>query len=785
MGQYSSYFLYQKFEQRGEQEAIPVYPNVYSIDADGTRERVVKIQDDPQCGYDPPVKPIYKWVNIPITQDYVCDDCPEYQTRWVRTDDTTCIGEPEPPKKKLISTYLTTYGVKTDEVECNDNPTLTSGETRHYNTITAIIGDCVTKIGDLAFGHFVVGQYALLRSVNSDVDGVCNIPNGVTAIGGGAFQFCSGLTNVIIPDSVTTIGAAAFDGCINITSITIGSGVTSINGIAFGSCRSLTGITINATTPPTLIGDDPLYDTNNCPIYVPCDYYADYVQFWSSYKSRLLPIEPCDKVKIKEGENIVFYDGNATLMKSEVSPYDYKSPYIGNCVITFEPSCFKGEQLTNITIPDSVIKINDYTFSGCTSLTSVTLGNSVASIDKGAFGQCDSLTSVNIPDSVTSIGNSAFGQCDSLTSVTIGSGVTSIGREAFCQCRRLTSITVNATTPPTLGTDALEYTGNNLKIYVPAQSVDTYKAAPGWSNWQSIIVGTETMYRWANMDASVDYYCEGTTKCYKQKKQVSFDNGVTWQDVTPIEYKEGGVAESKSIDCGYVPPTPPIVNKLVATYSDGTVNQVVCNGDEMLREYETRANRTGMTSVVIGDCVTNMNDSIFYGSISLTSITIPSSVTNISRYAFTYCTSLLSINIPDSVTNIGDSAFTYCTSLTSVTIGNSVVGIGDNAFIYCSGLTSINIPDSVTNIGRNAFRYCSGATSITIGSGVKAFGRYAFSQCKALTSITINAIAVPYAESGVFDTTNNCPIYVPAESVQAYKRYRPFTSYASRIQPIT
>ena len=42
-----------------------------------------------------------------------------------------------------------------------------------------------------------------------------------------------------------------------------------------------------------------------------------------------------------------------------------------------------------------------------------------------------------------------------------------------------------------------------------------------------------------------------TCKYYKQKKQVSYDNGVTWQDVTPYEYQEGDLYERNSTDCGY------------------------------------------------------------------------------------------------------------------------------------------------------------------------------------------------------------------------------------------
>ena len=59
-------------------------------------------------------------------------------------------------------------------------------------------------------------------------------------------------------------------------------------------------------------------------------------------------------------------------------------------------------------------------------LTSITIGNSVITIGNEAFYECTSLTSVTIPDSVTSVGEVAFYDCLSLTSVTIGNSVTSI-----------------------------------------------------------------------------------------------------------------------------------------------------------------------------------------------------------------------------------------------------------------------------------------------------------------------------------------------------------------------
>lgn len=63
-------------------------------------------------------------------------------------------------------------------------------------------------------------------------------------------------------------------------------------------------------------------------------------------------------------------------------------------------------------------------------------------------------------------------------------------------------------------------------------------------------------YRWYNLDPSTDYYCSGTTKYYKQQKQYSVDSGSTWVNVNPAEYKMGTSAQGQSTDCGYIPPTP-------------------------------------------------------------------------------------------------------------------------------------------------------------------------------------------------------------------------------------
>lgn len=317
----------------------------------------------------------------------------------------------------------------------------------------------------------------------------------------------------------------------------------------------------------------------------------------------------------------------------------------------------------------------------------------------------------------------------------------------------------------------------------------------------------EPQYRWVNMDASVDYYCEGTTKYYKQKKQVSNNGGQTWQDVTPPVYQRGGVAEEQSTDCGYVPPTP---KKFVANYYNGTTREIECNSSTELTSGETRPsgfNYRKMSNAVIGDCVTTIGEEAFeycdgltsvtipnsvtsigrgafYMSSRLTSIDIPNSVTSIGKGAFANCSGLTSLNIGNSVTTIGNLAFEHCTGLTSVSIPNSVTSIGEEAFDWCTSLTSVTIPNSVTTIGGWAFMYCSGLTSVNIPDSVTSIGMSAFNYCSGLTSITVEATTPPTLEPYAFDNTNNCNVYVPCQSVDAYKSAENWNTYASRIQGI-
>lgn len=144
--------------------------------------------------------------------------------------------------------------------------------------------------------------------------------------------------------------------------------------------------------------------------------------------------------------------------------------------------------ITKCNIPQGTTNIGNNKFQNCSGLTTVTIPDSVTSIGNFSFDHCTSLTSITIGNGVTSIGGNAFNGCKSLTDITLSNNITTIGNKAFLNCSNLATITFKASTPPSLGMMALY---NVVKIYVPSNSVDTYKSASDWSNYTDKIFPIE------------------------------------------------------------------------------------------------------------------------------------------------------------------------------------------------------------------------------------------------------------------------------------------------------
>lgn len=144
--------------------------------------------------------------------------------------------------------------------------------------------------------------------------------------------------------------------------------------------------------------------------------------------------------------------------------------------------------LTSISLPKGVTRISNCAFMDCRSLTSISIPEGVTSIGAGAFYNCPSLASIDIPEGVTSIEDNAFNRCTSLASIDIPEGVRYIGEYTFERCASLAKVICRAERVPYASNGAFLRTPiGKAKLYVPASSIEAYKAANGWKGFGTIL----------------------------------------------------------------------------------------------------------------------------------------------------------------------------------------------------------------------------------------------------------------------------------------------------------
>ena len=364
------------------------------------------------------------------------------------------------------------------------------------------------------------------------------------------YNFNQGIKNISLPNGVTSIGERAFMACETLTQVTIPGSVTSIGDRAFYGCSALAEMTVLPTVPPAITENTFSNINPQVKVSIPEGsrdaYMAD--ENWKQllylsagqlsgtcgdYLTWTFTTADCTLSISGRGEMYDF----SSYRKQPWSNFrqGIKNISLPDGITNIGAGSFSGcSALTQVDIPNSVTSIGNQAFVECSALTQVDIPNSVTSIGNQAFVNCYALAQVDIPNSVTSIGfdaflntalynnatnwtnnvlyidnclirakeelsgnyeitagtrviaDLAFGGCRALTEMTIPNSVTSIGNYAFVSCSALTEITVLPTVPPTVGSYAFDEVSRDIPVYVPAESLEAYKAVKGWKEFTNL-----------------------------------------------------------------------------------------------------------------------------------------------------------------------------------------------------------------------------------------------------------------------------------------------------------
>ena len=245
---------------------------------------------------------------------------------------------------------------------------------------------------------------------------------------------------------------------------------------------------------------------------------------------------------------------------------------------------------------------------------------------------------------------------------------------------------------------------------------------------------------------------------------ISYDNGTNWTQLGKATGEDGKNADSIKITQDE--------NNVYFELADGTVITISKTGqsaDPNIIQFEDEAvkaicvgywdsDNNGELSYDEAAKVTDIADVFKKANIStFNEFQYFTGLKKVSKYAFNGCANLIRIIIPQNVNIIEEYAFASCTNLARITLNTDLTTIGLYAFGNCNSLKTITIPSSVTIIQGSAFNNCSILSTV---------------YCAPTTPPTVGSWA--------FETT--CKIYVPRQSINAYKSANNWSEYASQIE---
>ena len=634
------------------------------------------------------------------------------------------------------------------------------------------IGDnafAFSSIEDVVFktsGHELkIGKYAFSHCANLkevDLSGYC------TRLSEGAFADCFALEKVIIPYGTQQIGKDAFSNCAKLADLQLGSSLTTIGESAFWNCTSLSSLTIpeNVTT----IGDKAfmncsglyeIYNLNNTPqsinanvfgsltlgsitLYTPPTRKAAYeaAAVWKDFNVKELNavvdglyyrINPASKTaQLTFGETIpMAYEhlsGKVTVPATiTYNAVTYTVTEVGNRAF------IRNTKITEIVLPEGIVKIGSDCFEGMTNLTAVNIPSTVTSFDR--FGVSNGIVDndynytdgllyidqclikakstlsgkVTIKDGTRLIAGEAMRSCKEITEVSIPESVLSIGPSVFTSCSKLSDVNL----PSTLRTISqymfqdCSSLGGVKPFAIPQSVTEIERDAFGWGG-----TGCTSLYLMRIPDN------------VRRIGMFAF-----WSSAIKQLWLPAGIEEIK--DCAFssldylqeihcAAPDPAAITLGINVFYQAPegVKLFVPYGSKQL--YEAAPQWSAFTVIEENPCIDGFyyildsethtatltyemyaEDGLFdytnYSKLNTQEWVIPAqvafenevyAVTAIGDYAFAH-TAVKRIILPEGIKSIGLSAFDGSGQLQEVILPSTLTGIGKFAFYECRALNTI------------------------------------------------------------------------------------------------
>lgn len=577
------------------------------------------------------------------------------------------------------------------------------------------------------------------------------IPEGVTAIAGGAFYGNSQITSIVLPDTLEQIGERAFCHCTALKEIRLPKKVTVISAGAFAYSTQLKRIAAEGNIEE--VGEKACYQC--CALEEVPDLYdtkiGDYAfsgcRKWKKgtvihAKIGAFAFEETGFIKMQTetgfhwtfGREKVWYCASLIIGDTIADGRKAKgevcfSVEAGSLYAVAPYAYYGNHRITRVILPEGLKEIGAFAFCGCTQLCEVVIPDSVERIGESAFEKCSQLLIFSSAASV--IGNRAFALCEKLRFVWLPR-ISVISKESFFHCSSLETLEI-------MQLKRMEQGCLKECIQLKSFALDSVKEIG-----EETFAGCEGLCS-ASFSADVQIGakafldCCGLTNLYFSDSSAQFDHSAFW-------------------GCTF----------LERIQTDNRMEWISGYEDlfqENLSEFSKR-----VYASAIGCFSFQENQTIAEYRTNARAIRIPNGICTILGEVFKDCIRLERVEIPDSVTYIGERAFWGTKWLDQKKAENPLVICNRILLDGSLAIGHIVIPKEVLMISGWAFSNGYGILELTLCNPKLVIEPHTFRNCIYLERVTdadgkvycVNGISIREEEtlpSGIrqiFEDAFNC-----------------------------
>lgn len=386
-------------------------------------------------------------------------------------------------------------------------------------------------------------------------------------------------------------------------------------------------------------------------------------------------------------------------------------------------NAFIGSGIAKVSLPATVKTIGAQAFLAAEKLVkfSIAAEAPVERIEQGTFNGCTTLLIVELSDNIKTIGQSAFSSCESLESIDL-KHVETVEVRAFEDCKKLKDVDFGDTLYE-IESEAFANTAIT-KAILPK----TCTSIESYAFWDCLQLTEVAFPEYAVLSSGVLKSCASVETLTFPSDRGSLANAFQFYSEDLSEKLPNFTTLNVVGKNGIMEGFGSNISKLENITLDERISDVGADCFKNTAWYE--AQPEGL--VYLGKVLLCNK-----GITPLGAVTVKEGTIGIADKALSMCAGIRQLSLPAELKTIGANAFEHC-SFSSLTLPENLERIGKRAFYSCTSLKTVDFNQKTISIGESAFENCDITGEVTLPSSSAKYDNYCFKGNENISKLTLS-----------------------------------------------